>query len=234
MDPVLELARRHRLLVIEDAAEVHGAEYKGRRCGGIGDISTFSFYANKLVTTGEGGMVLVRTPRLAEQARALRNLCFQPARRFLHDELGYNFRLTNLQAALGVAQLERFGAIVARKRAIGARYLDGLKGVKGIALPVEEPWARHVYWMFGLVLDDALPMDAAGMAERLRKKGIETRPFFLGMHEQPAFHALGLFRNEHHPVAERLARRGLYLPSGLTLTDAQIDEVVEAVRDVLG
>lgn len=233
MDPILELARRHGLVVIEDAAEVHGAEYRGRRCGGIGDISTFSFYANKLITTGEGGMVLVRTPSLADRARSLRNLCFQPQRRFLHDELGYNFRLTNLQAALGVAQIERFDRIVARKRGNAARYLQLLGDVKGLALPVEEPWAKNIYWMFGLVLDDSVGMDAAGMAERLKEKGVETRPFFLGMHEQPVFQRMGLFRSDRHPVAERLARRGFYIPSGLTLTEEQIGEVAEAVRSVL-
>lgn len=233
MDPVLDIARRYNLTVIEDAAEVHGAQYKGKRCGGLGDISTFSFYANKLVTTGEGGMVLVRTPQLAERARSLRNLCFQKKQRFLHDELGYNFRLTNLQAALGVGQIERIDEIVARKRAIAAAYTDFLQDLPGVQVPIEEPWARSVYWVYGIVLDEAIGQSAAKCAARLRERGIETRPFFLGMHEQPVFRQMGLFRGEDYPVAEQLARQGLYIPSGLTITDQQITEIADALKECL-
>jgi len=233
MDPLLELAARHNLMIIEDAAEAHGAEYRGRKCGGLGDISTFSFYANKLITTGEGGMVLTQRDDLAERARALRNLCSQRTRRFLHEELGYNFRLTNMQAALGVSQLRRFEDIVARKRAIAAAYTERLSGLPGLELPVEEPWARSVYWVYGIVLDERTGMDAAELARQLHARGIETRPFFLGMHEQPVFRKMGLFRGERYPVAERLARQGLYLPGGLTLTETQIDQVCDAVRAIL-
>lgn len=233
MDPILNIAHRHGLTVIEDAAEAHGAQYKGRRCGGLADISAFSFYANKLVTTGEGGMVLVRTPEMAERARSLRNLCFQKKQRFLHEELGYNFRLTNLQAALGVSQIERMEEIVSRKRAIAAIYTSMLKDIPEIRLPVEEPWAENVYWVYGLLLDEALGLHAATLAERLRARGVETRPFFLGMHEQPAFRRMGLFPDERYPIAEQLARQGLYIPSGLSLTDEQIAKVVEAVRGCL-
>ena len=233
MDPIFDIARRHNLIVIEDAAEVHGAEYKGKRCGGLGDISTFSFYANKLVTTGEGGMVLVRTPDLAERARGLRNLCFQKKQRFLHDELGYNFRLTNLQAAMGVGQIERMEQIVARKRAIADAYSERLKDVAGIQLPVEEAWAQNVYWVYGVVLDERTGLTALQAAEKLREKGIETRPFFLGMHQQPVFLQIGLFGNESFPVAEKLARYGFYLPSGLTITDEQIQYVSDSLRSLL-
>lgn len=242
MDPLLELADRHGLAVVEDAAEAHGAEYLAgrggpspawRRCGSFGALSTFSFYANKPVTTGEGGMVLTDDQRLAERARALRNLCFQPGRRFYHEALGFNFRLTNLQAALGVAQLERIDQIVARKRWLGQQYTARLRGLPGVQLPVEEPWARNIYWMYGLVLDEATGLDAVAFAGRLAERGVETRPFFLGMHEQPVFHRRGLFHGERYPVAERLARQGLYLPSGLALTEAQLDEVAAAVRAAL-
>ena len=241
MDPLMRLAARHNLAVIEDAAEVHGAEYRSgrdtsapawRRCGSFGELSCFSFYANKLVTTGEGGMVLTDDPQLAARVRSLRNLCFQPQRRFFHEELGFNFRLTNVQAAIGVAQLARMEQIVARKRWIGHEYTKRLCGIPALQLPVEESWARNVYWMYGVVLSDNAGMDALGFAERLRALGVETRPFFLGMHEQPAFHKLGLFRDERYPVAERLARRGLYLPSGLALTDSQLAEVCDAVSSV--
>lgn len=242
MDPLLELAERHGLAIIEDAAEVHGAEYlRGhdtanptwRRCGGFGVLSTFSFYANKLITTGEGGMVLTDDPALAERLRSLRNLCFLPSRRFYHDDLGFNFRMTNLQAALGLAQIERIDVIVARKRWIAAEYTRRLIGTPGIELPHEESWARSVYWVYGIVLDATTGLDAAEVVRRLKARGVETRPFFLGMHEQPVFHRMGLFQGERYPVAERLARQGLYVPSGIPITEAQIDEVCTALHEVL-
>lgn len=233
MEPLLEIARKHDLVVIEDAAEVHGAEYKGGKCGGLGDISTFSFYANKLITTGEGGMVLTNSPELADKARSLRNLCFQKSRRFLHEELGYNYRLTNIQAALGVAQLERIEQIVERKRAIASAYTERLKNLPEISLPVEEPWAKNVYWVYGIVLDESTGMNAIQLAQRLAEKDIQTRPFFLGMHEQPVFQKMGLFVGEKYPVAERLARQGLYLPTGLSIQESQIDFICAAVRECL-
>jgi perosamine synthetase len=233
MDPLWELAEAHGLRILEDAAEAHGALYRGRRCGGLGDIGCFSFYANKIITTGEGGMVLTGNPAFAERARSLRNLCFRPERRFYHTELGHNFRLTNLQAALGVGQLERIEELLAHKRWMGQRYGDLLSGIPGLALPVERPWATNVYWMYGLVLDEDTGLDAVTFARELKARGVDTRPFFLGMHEQPVFHQRGLFAGERYPVTERLARQGLYLPSGLTLTAAQMDTVVAAVRDVL-
>jgi perosamine synthetase len=241
MDPLLDLAEKHGLTIIEDAAEVHGGEYLSRRgaapvwrrCGGMSDLSTFSFYANKLITTGEGGMVLTSEPRLADRARSLRNLCFRPERRFYHTELGYNCRMTNLQAALGVAQIQRMDQIIARKRWMGAAYTERLAGIAGLQLPVEEPWARQVYWMYGLLLDESAGYDAVSFARRLHDEGVETRPFFLGMHEQPVFQQMGLFLGEHYPVAERLARQGLYLPSGLGLTEQQLEEVCTAVRKAL-
>ncbi|MBA4375979.1 MAG: aminotransferase DegT [Anaerolinea sp.] len=242
MDPLSDLARKYDLVIIEDAAEVHGAEYLSgrngknpvwRRCGGMGDISAFSFYANKLITTGEGGMVMTNNEQYAEKARSLRNLCFRPERRFYHTELGYNFRLTNIQAALGLAQLERFGEIIAKKRWMGQAYTQRLKDIPCLQLPVEEPWARQVYWMYGVVLEESTSMNAADFARRLQALGVQTRPFFLGMHEQPVCLKRGLFQDERYPVAERIARQGLYLPSGLALTETQLEQVCNAVRMVL-
>jgi perosamine synthetase len=233
MDPIMALAEKHGLLVIEDAAEVHGAEYKGLRCGGIGHISTFSFYANKLITTGEGGMVLVKSTEHAERARSLRNLCFQPARRFYHETLGYNYRMTNVQAAMGVGQIERIKETVTRKREIAHVYSAAFSDIPAIQLPAEMPWAQNVYWVYGLVLGEERQNDAQQIMSQLRTLGIETRPFFLGMHEQPVFHKMGLFCGERYPVAERLARKGFYIPNGLMLTDKQIDTVVAAVRECL-
>jgi perosamine synthetase len=242
MDPILSLAQQHGLMVIEDAAEAHGAEYltgrntpspAWRRCGGLGDNSVFSFYANKLVTTGEGGMVLTNSPEIAEKARSLRNLCFKRERRFYHTELGHNFRLTNLQAAIGVAQIERLPETIAKKRWIGETYTNRLKHISSLQLPVEEPWARQVYWMYGLVLDERTGFNAVEFARLLLAEGVETRPFFLGMHEQPVYLNMGLFKGEKYPVAERIARQGLYLPSGLTITEAQLEEVCLAVEKIL-
>jgi perosamine synthetase len=242
MDGVVQLALKHKLSIIEDAAEVHGAEYLSdraggrptwRRCGSFGTASCFSFYANKLITTGEGGMLVTDDQAIADRARSLRNLCFQPQRRFVHEEAGFNFRLTNLQAALGLAQMSRIDDIVARKRRMGEAYTRSLSGLQGLQLPTEEPWARNVYWMYGVVLTGEANMDAQRFAQELRQRGVETRPFFVGMHEQPVFRRRGLFLNERYPVAEVLARQGLYLPSGLALTELQLTTVCGAVREVL-
>jgi perosamine synthetase len=233
MDPLLELAQRYRLFIVEDAAEAHGAEYKGRKIGGIGDLSCFSFYANKIITTGEGGMVLTKSLELAERIRSLRDLCFRKERRFYHTELGHNYRLTNLQAAVGLAQVEQIEEHLRRKRWMGKSYTERLRDLEQLSLPVEEPWAKNVYWMYGIVLSNKINLDALEFSNRLKIKGVETRPFFLGMHEQPVFQKRRMFLDEHYPVAERLARKGLYLPSGLTITEKQIDTVCEAVRQVL-
>lgn len=233
MPELLSLTEHHGLAVIEDAAEAHGAELEGRRCGSFGDLSCFSFYANKIITTGEGGMVLTDDDRLARLARSRRNLAFSEGRRFVHEDLGFNFRMTNLQAALGVGQLERIGAVVARRREMAAAYTAGLADLP-LRLPVERPGAKNVYWMYGVVLDDAVGFDAARFAALLAAEGVETRPFFVGMHEQPVFLRQGMFAGESYPVTERISRQGLYLPSGSAITDAQIADVIAAVRRILG
>jgi perosamine synthetase len=230
MDAVMDIARRHRLAVIEDAAEVHGAEYREKRCGSFGDTSIFSFYANKLVTTGEGGMILTDDDDLAARARSLRNLCFEKSQRFLHREIGFNYRLTNLQAAVGVAQIGRIAETIRKKRAIAAAYRDKLQDIPKLIHPIEEPWARSVYWVYGLILAKESNIDAVEFSRRLYEKGIETRPFFLGMHEQPAFIGMGLFSGERYPVAERFSRYGLYVPSGPDIREEEIDEICSAIR----
>jgi perosamine synthetase len=239
IDPILALADRHGLAVIEDAAEAHGAEYRSgagggwRRCGSFGTVSCFSFYANKLVTTGEGGMVLTDDASVANRLRHLRNLGFEKDRRFFHRDLGFNFRLTNLQAAIGLAQVERIDQTVVRKREIGKRYAAALSALPGLRLQPERPWAKSVYWMNGLVLDAETGLNAVELGQRLARLGVETRPFFLGMHSQPALLDRGLFAGERYPVADDIAEQGLYLPSGVGLSDAQIDEVVGAVGAAL-
>jgi perosamine synthetase len=234
MDPLLKLASTHGLAIIEDAAEMHGQTYKGRPCGSFGELSTFSFYPNKHVTTGEGGMVVTDDAQLADRCRSLRNLCFVPQRRFVHEELGWNFRMTNLQAALGLAQLERLDEFLKRKRAMGARYLELLGDLSTIeTAPAQTDYASSVFWVFGLVLADEIGFDAAEAMSRLARAGVGTRPFFWPMHEQPVFKRMGLFREDRHPVAERIARRGLYLPSGLAMTTAQVEAAAAALRRIL-
>lgn len=234
MEPVLALASKHNLLIIEDAAEMHGQTYKDRPCGSFGAISTFSFYPNKHITTGEGGMLVTDDQCLAERCCSLRNLCFQPIKRFVHSELGWNLRMSNLQAALGVAQLERLEEFVARKRHMGQRYTELLSDIPGLELPVPRTdYADNIYWVYGLVLKESVPFDAVDAMRRLRQHQIGSRPFFWPMHEQPVFQKMGLFAYESCPVAERIARRGFYIPSGMALTDEQMERVANVLKEVL-
>jgi perosamine synthetase len=235
MDPVLALADHYGLQIIEDAAEMHGQTYKGKPCGSFGAISTFSFYPNKHITTGEGGMIVTDDPALAERCRSLRNLCFQPQKRFVHEELGWNLRMTNLQAALGLAQLERLQEFVARKRHMGDRYTQLLTDQPGLQLPLAKTaYADNIYWVYGVVLRPEVPFDAEKIMHLLKHQNIGTRPFFWCMHEQPVFHKLGLFEGVSCPVAENLARRGFYLPSGMALTEPQGDRVAKDLIEILG
>jgi perosamine synthetase len=234
MTPIMEIANRHRLKVIEDAAEMHGQTYRGRPCGSFGELSVFSFYANKHITTGEGGMIVTDDQQLAERCRSLRNLCFIPERRFVHEELGWNFRMTNMQAALGLAQLEQLDEFVKKKRRMGTIYTERLKDIRGLQLPKRATdYAENIYWVYGIVLHDEVPFDAGEAMKRLSARRIGSRPFFFPMHEQPVFRKMGLFTDETYPVAERLARRGFYIPSGLALTDEQMNHAADAVREML-
>ena len=235
MDPLIAVAEKHGLKIIEDAAEMHGQTYKGRPCGSFGLISTFSFYPNKHVTTGEGGMIVTDDEVVAEHCRSLRNLCFRPEKRFVHDELGWNYRMTNLQAAIGLAQLERLDEFVARKREMGRRYTEALAPLRDrLQLPLERTdFADNIYWVYGMVLDDAMPFDATEMMRRLAMRKIGSRPFFWSMHEQPVFVKMGMFGGERYPVAERLARRGFYVPSGMALSAEQIAYVATTLPEVL-
>jgi perosamine synthetase len=235
MDPVIELARRHNLFIIEDAAEQHGQTYKGRPIGSLGDIATVSFYPNKQVTAGEGGMVLTNDTVLADRCRYLRNLCFDNERRFIHEELGWNFRMSNVQAAIGVAQLERIEQTVAKKRQIGAWYQRHLRRHPRLEVPPERTeYAENIYWVFGVVLDEALSFDAAEAMARLKSKGVDSRHFFWPIHEQPVFRNRGWFMNEHCPNAQRIARRGFYLPSGVGLTEEEVDISARALLEIVG
>ena len=233
-DKVLALAEKYNLKVIEDAAEMHGQTYKGKPCGSFGDISTFSFYPNKHITTGEGGMVVTDDEKLAERCRMLRNLCFRKDIRYVHDEISDNYRFTNLQAAVGLAQLERLDEFVERKRAMGKYYTGQLKDIDGLILPVERTdYADNIYWVYGIVLDKQIEADNKTVQKLLAEEGIGSRTFFWCMHEQPVYQKQGLFKEESYPDAEYLARKGFYIPSGLALTPEQMERVVMGVRRVM-
>jgi perosamine synthetase len=228
MDPILQLCKKYNLKLIEDAAEVIGQSYKGKICGSFGDITIFSFYPNKHITTGEGGIVVTDNVALYERCQKLRNLAFEPGRRFIHKELGWNYRMTNMQAALGLAQLENIEKHLVIKREIGRFYHKNLQGLKGFELPLQStPYAENIYWVFGLVADSE--ERCLNTIKLLGEANIGTRPFFWCMHEQPVFLKMGWFKNEKYPHAEKMARNGFYIPSGLGLTDRDLQYVIESL-----
>jgi perosamine synthetase len=234
-DPILALGKRYGLKIIEDAAQMHGQTYRNRKCGTLGDVSTFSFYSNKIISTGEGGMIVTDDDDIAAQCRSLRNLCFDPGRRFFHSRLGWNLRMTNMQAALGVAQMERITDLVARKRAMGRLYAAALAHLRDkIQLPLpQSDYADNIYWVFPIVLRDAVPFDARSIMNSLHEKGVGTRSFFWPLHEQPVLREAGLFSGQAFPVAENAARRGFYVPSGLAIRDTQIAHVAHVLEQLL-
>jgi perosamine synthetase len=228
MNPLLEIAQKYKLRLIEDAAEVIGQTYKGKPCGSFGDISTFSFYPNKHVTTGEGGMVLVNDDELSEKCNSLRNLCFGKADRFIHEEQGWNFRMSNLQAAVGVAQLERLPQTIQKKREIGSLYQEALNGIDFLDLPMPKTeYCENAYWVFGVLSRDQ-GKDAKWWGRKLATQGIGTRPFFHPMHKQPCLNHEADSKVEL-PESEFLGKYGFYLPSGLTLTHHEVAKVANAL-----
>lgn len=233
MDPLINIAKTYNLKILEDAAQVHGALYKNKKLGSIGDAAAFSFYANKIITTGEGGMVVTSISEVAQKAQSYRNLYFQPKQRFLHEEVGYNFRMTNMQAALGVAQLEKIEEFVTLKRKLAEYYHERLKSVKNLQLQIEKPWAKSVFWMNCIQLHPSLGRPANFVIDQLKQKGIECRPFFLGLHHQPAFQKLGLFKNEDYPVTDQASLYGLYLPSSLDLKISEVDMICDRLKSVI-
>ncbi|MCI8561272.1 MAG: DegT/DnrJ/EryC1/StrS family aminotransferase [Dorea sp.] len=233
-DEILALAKKYHLKVIEDAAEMHGQTYNGRPCGSFGDISTFSFYPNKHITTGEGGMIVTDDEELAKRCRMIRNLCFREDVRYVHDEISDNYRFTNLQAAVGLAQLERLDEFVEKKRKMGKYYTEKLRKIDGLRLPVEKTeYADNIYWVYGIVLDKNIQADNKTIQKLLAKEGIGSRTFFWCMHEQPVYVEQGLFGGETYPDAEYLARKGFYIPSGLALTEEQMETVTDKLVKVV-
>jgi len=231
MDPILRIADRYRLFVIEDGAEAHGALYKGRRVGSLGHGGCFSFYGNKILTTGEGGMIVTDDANLAQRARSLRGQAMSQDRHYWHPEVGYNFRMTNLQAAIGVAQLERIEEILARKRDLARQYTRRLRDLPGIDLPPEAEWATSVFWMYSILIKPESGCSRDGVRAFLQARGIETRPFFCPLSTLPPYSAPDL---RAFPVSEYLARHGINLPSSPRLTDVEIQRVVEILAEALG
>lgn len=234
MDKVLQLATKYNLKVIEDAAEMHGQTYKGKMCGSFGDVSIFSFYPNKHITCGEGGMIVTDDDEIADRCRGARNLFFIPERRYVHEEIGSNFRMTNMQAALGCAQLEKIEEHLQRKREIGAYYQEALKDIENIQLPIAKTdYADNIYWVFGIVLGERYNFGAVEACNELKSMGIGTRTFFYPIHQQPVYIKQGMFKNEECPNAEMISERGFYIPSGLGITDKQMEKVVECLHELL-
>ena len=231
MEPIMALAQQHNFHVIEDAAEAHGAEYRGRRAGSLGHVACFSFYANKIIATGEGGMVVTDDSAIADQAKKLRDQAYEKERRFWHRELGFNYRMTNLQAAIGVAQMERIDEFVAIRRRNAHLYHALLSGSPGLTLAPEAPWAKNVYWMYSLLVEDACPVSKDTLMGRLKEAGIDTRPFFYPVHCQPLYQES--FSGQQYPVAEELSRKGINLPSGNELTEADVAFIGSAIKSAV-
>jgi perosamine synthetase len=229
MDRLMEIARRHNLLVIEDCAESHGATCRGRMTGSFGDMACFSFYANKVITTGEGGMITTNNAELAERLCLLRNLAFTKPR-FRHEEAGFNFRMTGIQAAMGRAQFAKIDHILSEKRRVAHTYNEFLRDVDGLQLPHEAEWARNVYWMYSVVVQPEFGITRDQLMDSLRAAEIDTRTFFCPMNQQPCLLALPDFRAVPCPVADGLWDNGLYLPSTYSLSEDVIKQVAGAVK----
>lgn len=234
MTPLIALAEKFSIPIIEDAAESHGLIYNNQPCGSFGLVSTFSFYANKHITTGEGGMVVTNNDELAASIRKYRNLAFQPQRRFVHEELGWNLRMSSLQCALGSSQLRRLQVILKSRRELGERYQTAFADLADVQLPVQKlPYAQNDYWVFGMVLQGTRTGQSEMIQDLLAKEGVGSRPFFWPLHEQPVLTKFGLGNQPSLPISENLGRSGFYIPNGLGMPEEDIKWVIEKVRKVL-
>ena len=233
MDKILMICKKHNILIIEDAAEVLGLSYKNKKCGSFGDLSTFSFYANKQVTTGEGGMISVNSEKLYKKCNSLKNLCFGKINRFNHDDLGWNYRLTNIQATLGLSQLKNIKNTIRKKMEIGNYYYEKLKFNNNIQiLPPFNSFSKNIYWVVGILIKNK-KMTALNLSKKLLKFGIETRPFFWPMHQQSIFKKLKLFKNQNYPNSTYLSKYGLYVPSYLLLKKREINKISNVINKIL-
>jgi len=235
MNKIREIADKYNLKIIEDAAEAHGAEYEGKLCGSLGDIACFSFFANKIITTGEGGMVVTNSDELAEKCRYYKNVCFdlKSSRNYLHEDIGFNYRMSNLHAAIGLAQTEKADEYVEMRRKNNFLYRKFLEGVKGITFQPEKEKIKNVYWMNSIIINpEEFGMTRDELIKKLSEKGIGCRLFFNGMHNQPSLKKYGCNHEEDYPVSDWLAENGLYLPSGSGLTEEEIKEVCDTIKEL--
>jgi len=236
MEKIIKIAKNKNIKIVEDAAEMIGQKYKNKKCGSFGDLSTFSFYANKHITTGEGGMILTNSKNLYEKCKSLRNLCFGiKNERFIHDDIGWNYRLTNVQAAIGYGQLKNISWIIKRKREIGKRYYNLLKDNKKIIIQsLKNKFSKNIFWVFGILIKPNTKIKRNNLINRLLKNNIQTRPFFYPMHKQKIFKKMNLFsKKEKYPNAEYLSKNGLYLPSGVGIKNYEIDYICKIINQIL-
>jgi len=234
MDPVLKISKKYNLKIIEDCAEAHGVEYKGKNVGSIGDIGAFSFFANKTITCGEGGIIVTNSKELAEKAKSLKNLSYGKSNKFLHEDIGFNYRLSNISAALGLGQFNNIDKIFFEKKRIYNRYKKNLKNVKGINIPLVKEWiTKYIMWVFNIYLDNNFPISRDELTKKLEEKKIETRNAFVPINKQTVLlKKYGLFKEEDCPNANYIMENGLYLPSGNTITDEEIDFVCDEIKRV--
>ncbi|WP_309493593.1 DegT/DnrJ/EryC1/StrS aminotransferase family protein [Candidatus Hecatella orcuttiae] len=233
MDPVLKIAKKYGLYVIEDCAEAHGATYKGKKVGSLGDVGCFSFYANKIITTGEGGMLTTNNSEIADKARTLKSLAFGANNKFMHQDIGFNYRMTNIQAAIGCAQLKKIDKIIEKKRHIAHYYTENLKDVLGLQLPVEKSYAKNVYWMYHVVVhSENFGFTRDLLMEKLKDHGIETREAFIPYNLQKIFIQKGWVKGNECPVANYIARNGFYLPSSPLLKEKELKYIVNKIKDI--
>ncbi len=235
MEKIIKICKKNKIYLIEDAAEVIGQKYKKKMCGSFGDVSTFSFYANKQITTGEGGMILTNSKKIRDKCKSLRNLCFGKKNRFNHTDIGWNYRLSNVQAALGVNQLKRINKIVKKKELIGKKYYLNLKDNKNIK--IQKPYcsfAKNIYWVVGIVIkNNKHKINAQILAKKLINYGIQTRPFFWPMNKQTALIDLKLInKKQKYPNSNYLSKYGLYLPASLNITDKEINFVCDKINSI--
>lgn len=233
MDAVNLIAKKYNLFVIEDAAQAHGAKYKGRLCGSLGDVACFSFYANKIITTGEGGMVITNNKELSDKVNSIHSLCYgQGDNKFMHEAIGFNYRMSNVIAAIGCAQLETISDVIRMKKALVKNYESGLQGIEGLRLPIQKDYAESVYWMYHVVLEGKLHGKRKEIMSKLKELGIETRESFVPFNKQKIFIAKGWVKEGDCPVANDIGENGFYLPSGPVFLANEQERVIETIKNI--
>ncbi len=233
MDKILKICKKNKLYLIEDAAEMIGQTYNNKPCGSFGDISTFSFYANKHITTGEGGMIFTNNKKYFEKFKSFKNLSFGKKDRFNHSDISWNYRMTNMQAALGLSQISRLNKIVKKKKEIGIFYYEKFKNNKNLIIqPTKFDYAENIFWIYGIILKKGSKKYRQDIQRKLLSKGIDTRPFFWPMHKQDIFKKMGLFKKEKYPVSEYLSNNGFYIPSGLNLSYKKLNYIANSINQL--